>query len=165
MQVDNKKNDKLGKLIDYLIAAFPKEKLPPETAFIFYRALQQLNFDDLFDAVNNYIKEEEFFPRSAATLIKKVEEKKRGQQRQADKLKEEQLKNCLLCDDEGWRYLKPVEKGQRGAVRRCTHDPNTEAKFLALPHSTKRLQGQEEDRRADIVKVLWRAAAKLRRMP
>ncbi len=50
--------------------------------------------------------------------------------RQVSKTKEQKsaVNNCQLCDQNGWRRIRSPEH-PGGAMKRCSHDPKTEAKY------------------------------------
>ncbi len=50
--------------------------------------------------------------------------------RQATKTREQKsgIELCPLCDANGWRRVKS-EQYPNGAMKRCSHDPQTEAKY------------------------------------
>ena len=50
--------------------------------------------------------------------------------REAAKSKERRgaVENCQLCDEKGWRRIRTPEY-PNGAMKSCSHDPNTEAKY------------------------------------
>jgi hypothetical protein len=57
-----------------------------------------------------------------------LEEQEKKQQ--ASKAKEQRsgIERCHLCDEQGWRRVKS-EQYPNGAMKRCTHDPEAEAKY------------------------------------
>lgn len=57
-----------------------------------------------------------------------LEEQEKRQQ--ASKAKEQRsgIERCPLCDEQGWRRVKS-EQYPRGAMKRCSHDPQEEAKY------------------------------------
>lgn len=50
--------------------------------------------------------------------------------RQAAKAKEHRAaaESCQLCDERGWRIIRTPEY-PGGAMKRCSHDPHSEAKY------------------------------------
>jgi hypothetical protein len=51
---------------------------------------------------------------------------------QAIKAKEQRsaVEGCPLCDERGWRRIRTAEY-LNGAMKRCSHDPDQEAKYPA----------------------------------
>jgi hypothetical protein len=41
------------------------------------------------------------------------------------------IERCSLCDENGWRRVKS-EQYPNGAMKRCSHNPNTESKYTAV---------------------------------
>jgi hypothetical protein len=57
-----------------------------------------------------------------------VEEQERKRQVLRAKEQESAVKGCRLCDQNGWRRVRTTEY-PNGAMKRCSHDPNIEAKY------------------------------------
>jgi hypothetical protein len=57
-----------------------------------------------------------------------VEEREKKQQVLKAKEEKPAIEQCLLCDEKGWRRVRN-EQYPNGAMKRCTHDPETESKY------------------------------------
>jgi len=58
----------------------------------------------------------------------KISDEKSESIRKANDEHRNVIKNCVLCDDMGNRFVKS-DKFPRGAIKKCTHDPVVESKF------------------------------------
>ena len=57
-----------------------------------------------------------------------LEERERKQQAARSRERKATVEACQLCDANGWRRIRTPEH-PHGAMKRCTHDPKTEAKY------------------------------------
>ena len=57
-----------------------------------------------------------------------LEEQERKRQAATAKERKSAVESCRLCDSNGWRRISTLEH-PNGAMKRCTHDPNIEAKY------------------------------------
>jgi hypothetical protein len=57
-----------------------------------------------------------------------LEEQEKKQQALKAKEQRSGLERCPLCDEQGWRRVKS-EQYPKGAMKRCSHDPQIEAKY------------------------------------
>jgi hypothetical protein len=57
-----------------------------------------------------------------------LEEQERKRQAATAKERKSAVENCQLCDSNGWRRISTPEH-PNGAMKRCTHDPQIEAKY------------------------------------
>jgi hypothetical protein len=58
------------------------------------------------------------------------EERQRATKAKDTKASNEQIAQCDFCDERGWRQIV-TEKYPRGAMKRCTHDPQIETRYAA----------------------------------
>jgi hypothetical protein len=61
-------------------------------------------------------------PSAYLEAVARAEEIKRSE------LKRKSIESCALCNENGQRFAKSKEY-PRGAIRKCSHDPNIEAKY------------------------------------
>jgi hypothetical protein len=57
-----------------------------------------------------------------------LEEQEKKQQGLRAKEQRSGIEQCALCDEQGWRRVKS-EQYPNGAMKRCSHDPQAEAKY------------------------------------
>ncbi|MCA1566119.1 MAG: hypothetical protein LC803_10875 [Acidobacteria bacterium] len=57
-----------------------------------------------------------------------LEEQEKKQQASKAKEQRSEIERCPLCDNQGWRRVKS-EQYPKGAMKRCSHDPQAEANY------------------------------------
>ena len=57
-----------------------------------------------------------------------LEEQEKKQQALKGRQQKSGIERCSLCDEQGWRRVKS-EQYPKGAMKRCSHDPQAEAKY------------------------------------
>ena len=97
--------------IELLIASFPQHVATTAEQIVFTLALKELDQKLLRQAIILYAQENEFFPGSPATLIKRVKDIEAAQAMIEKQKREEKRRRCTFCDQLGTDQGGPDPRG------------------------------------------------------